>query len=136
TLAERWDYFERHDLIPTEQIPAGHKTGDEGGAGSGTDKPLKLGTEKWYQMFTPRQLLGHLTLMNALREMKPRIIAELGEDRGRAVVTYLQFVIDKGVDYNSRQTRWIYQRGQVSGTFGRHDFSFKWTFGEMVFSGP
>lgn len=136
TLAERWDYFERHDLIPTEQIPAGHKTGDEGGAGSGTDKPLKLGTEKWYQMFTPRQLLGHLTLMDALREIKPRIIAELGEDRGRAVVTYLQFAIDKGVDYNSRQTRWEYTRGIVKGTFGRHDYSFKWTFGEMVFSGP
>ena len=136
TLAEKWGHFEHHDLIPTEQIPAGHKTGDEGGAGSGTDKPLKLGTEKWYQMFTPRQLLGHLTLMDALREMKPQIIAELGEDRGKAVITYLQFAIDKGVDYNSRQTRWIYQRGQVSGTFGRHDFSFKWTFGEMIFSGP
>ncbi len=136
TLQSRWDDFERHDLIPTELIPAGHKTGDEGGAGSGTDKPLKLGTEKWYQMFTPRQLLGHLTLMDALRKLKPQIIAQLGDDQGRAVITYLQFAIDKGIDYNSRQTRWIYQRGQVSGTFGRHDFSFKWTFGEMVFSGP
>lgn len=136
TLAEKWDYFERHDLIPTEQIPAGHKTGDEGGAGSGTDKPLKLGTEKWYQMFTPRQLLGHLSLMDALRKMKPRIISQLGEERGRAVITYLQFAIDKGLDYNSRQTRWHYSRGVINNTFARHDFSFKWTFGEMVFSGP
>ena len=136
TLQKKWDHFERHDLIPTEQIPPGHKTGDEGGAGSGTDKPLKLGTEKWFQMFTSRQLLGHLTFMDALRELKPQIIVELGEDRGRAVITYLQFAIDKGVDYNSRQTRWEYTRGIVKGTFGRHDYSFKWTFGEMVFSGP
>jgi len=135
-LKEKWDHFERLDLIPTEDIPAGHKTGDEGGAGSGTDKPLKLGTNKWYQMFTPRQLLGHLTLMEKLRELKPQILEELGAERGKAVVTYLQFAIDKGLDYNSRQTRWIYQRGQVAGTFSRHDFSFKWTFGEMVFSGP
>jgi putative DNA methylase len=136
TLQEKWDHFERLDLIPKERIPAGHKTGDEGGTGSGTDKPLKLGMEYWHQMFTPRQLLGHLTLIEGLSELKPRILEELGDERGKAVVTYLQFAIDKGVDYNSRQTRWIYQRGQVSGTFGRHDFSFKWTFGEMVFSGP
>lgn len=135
-LKQQWDHFERLDLIPTEDVPAGHKTGDAGGAGSGTDKPLKLGTDKWFKMFTPRQLLGHLTMMDGLREMKPRILAALGDDRGRAVITYLQFAIDKGVDYNSRQTRWIYQRGQVSGTFGRHDFSFKWTFAEMVFAGP
>jgi putative DNA methylase len=59
-----------------------------------------------------------------------------GEERGRAVVTYLQFAIDKGVDYNSKQTRWEYTRGVVKGTFGRHDFSLKWTFGEMIFTGP
>lgn len=135
-LAKKWDHFERYDLIPMEQIPAGHKTGDEGGAGSGTDKPLKLGTDKWHQMFSPRQLLGHLTMMDALREIKPQVIAELGEDRGRAVITYLQFAIDKGLDYNSRQTRWHYSRGVINNTFARHDFSFKWTFGEMVFSGP
>jgi putative DNA methylase len=136
TLQEKWDHFERLNLIPSERIPAGHKTGDEGGAGSGTDKPLKLGTEYWHQMFTPRQLLGHLTLLEGLNALKPRILQELGEDRGKAVVTYLQFAIDKGIDYNSRQTRWEYTRGIVKGTFGRHDFSFKWTFGEMVFSGP
>ena len=135
-LQEKWDYFERHDLIPTEQIPPGHRTGDAGGAGSGTDKPLKLGTEKWFQMFTARQLLGHLTQMDHLRELKPRIIEELGASRGRAVITYLQFTIDKGTDYNSRQTRWHYSRGVINNTFARHDFSFKWTFGEMVFSGP
>jgi putative DNA methylase len=136
TLQEKWDHFERLDLIPSERIPAGHKTGDEGGAGSGTDKPLKLGTEYWHQMFTPRQLLGHLTLIESLNALKPRILQELGEDRGKAVVTYLQFAIDKGLDWNSRQTSWIYQRGQVGHTFARHDYGFRWTFGEMIYSGP
>jgi len=91
---------------------------------------------RWCDLFTPRQLLGHLTLVAGLNRLKPGIIKELGQERGRAVVTYLQFAIDKGVDYNSRQTRWIPQRVQVSGTFGRHDFSLKWTFGEMIFTGP
>lgn len=125
-LKEKWDRWDAQGLIPTEKIPLAHKT----------KEPLRVGIERWCDMFTPRQLLGHLTLVEELNRLKPVILSELGEDKGRAVITYLQFAIDKGVDYNSRQTRWIAQRGQVSGTFGRHDFSLKWTFGEMIFSDP
>jgi putative DNA methylase len=136
TLQEKWDHFERLDLLPSERIPAGHKTGDEGGSGSGTDKPLKVGTEFWHQMFTPRQLLGHLTLIEGLNSLKSQILQDLGTERGKAVVTYLQFAIDKGVDYNNRGSTWEQSRGIVKHIFARHDFSFSWTFGEMVFSGP
>jgi putative DNA methylase len=125
-LQENWPEWEAQGLIPTEKVPEGHKTLE----------PLRYGMPRWCDMFTPRQLLGHLTLVEGLRNLTPEILAKLGEARGRAVVTYLQFAIDKGVDYNSRQTRWIAQRGQVSGSFGRHDFSLKWTFGEMIFTGP
>ncbi|WP_136067362.1 DUF1156 domain-containing protein [Modicisalibacter radicis] len=124
-LEERRLDFEMKGLVPNEPIPAGSKTSE----------PMRYGMNAWDEMFTPRQLLGHLTLMEALHDLKPKIIAELGEEKGRAVITYLQLSIDKIVDYGSRQTRWIQQRGQVSGTFGRHDFSLKWTFGEMVLSG-
>ncbi|MCF8011660.1 MAG: DUF1156 domain-containing protein [Clostridiales bacterium] len=125
-LQERWTEWEDQGLIPTERIPQGHKTMEL----------LRVGMTRWCHMFTPRQLLGHLTLVEELNRLKPEILAELGEERGCAVITYLQFVIDKCVDYNSKQTRWIPQRTIVSGTFGRHDFSLKWTFGEMIFSGP
>ncbi len=124
-LKEKWDHFEKLDLIPTELFPDGNDM-----------RPRNYGMPRWCDLFTPRQLLGHLTLMEGLHDLKPKIIEQLGEDRGRAVITYLQFAIDKGLDYNSRQTRWEYTRGIVKGTFGRHDFSFKWTFGEMVFAGP
>lgn len=125
-LAKHWPAWERQGFIPTEKIPVGHKTME----------PLRAGMNRWCDMFTPRQLLGHLILIEELNRLKPAIQQELGQERARAVITYLQFMIDKGLDYNSRQTRWIPQRGTVSGTFGRHDFSFKWTFGEMIFTGP
>ena len=125
-LQEKWDEWVVKDYIPTEKIPSGHKTSE----------PLRYGMFRWCDMFTPRQLLGHCTLVEALNELKPEIIAELGEEKAQAVITYLQFAIDKGVDYNSRQTRWEYTRGVVKGNFGRHDFSLKWTFGEMIFTGP
>jgi len=125
-LRQRWPDWERQGLIPTEKIPRGHKTME----------PLRVGMRRWCDLFTPRQLLGHLILVEELNRLKPEILRELGEGRGRAVVTYLQFMIDKGLDYNSKQTRWEYTRGIVKGTFGRHDYSLKWTFGEMIFTGP
>lgn len=125
-LEDRWDEWEREGLIPTERLPDGQKTSE----------PLRYGMERWDHLFTPRQLLGHLTVVERLNEMKPRILEELGEERGRAVVTYLQFAIDKILDYNSRQTLWHVSRGVLAHTFTRHDYSVKWTFGEMVYSGP
>ncbi len=121
--ARRLD-FEMKGLVPNEPFPQGNDM-----------RPVHYGMPTWADMFTPRQLLGHLTAMEALNDLKPTILAELGEERGRAVVTYLQLAIDKVIDYNSRQNRWIPQRGTISGTFSRHDFSLKWTFGEMVYAG-
>lgn len=125
-LNDRWEGWERQGLIPTEQVPEGHKTME----------PLRAGMNRWCDMFTPRQLLGHLLLIEELNRLKPQIIEELGPERGKAVITYLQFMIDKGLDYNSKQTMWHTGRGVMAHAFTRHDFSLKWIFGEMVFSGP
>lgn len=46
-------------------------------------------------------------------------------------MTYLAFALDKGTDRNSRMSLWIPQRGVLSHTFDRHDYSFKWSFGEF-----
>lgn len=125
-LHDNWDRWDSMGLIPTERIPDGHKTAEL----------RNVGIERWCDMFTPRQLLAALTAMETLHDMMPIIIAQEGEDKGKAIITYLQFMIDKFYDYNSRQTRWHYTHSNMVGTFGRHDFSLKWTFGEMIASGP
>lgn len=124
-LKAQWDRFDEQGLIPTEKFPDGNDM-----------RPAKYGMERWYKLFNDRQLLGHLTAMETLSQLKPQIISELGQERGRAVITYLQFAIDKVVDYSSKQTRWHFGRGVIVGTFGRHDFSLKWTYGEIILSGP
>ncbi|UYO73960.1 DUF1156 domain-containing protein [Halomonas qinghailakensis] len=124
-LNERRLDFEMKGLVPNEPFPQGNDM-----------RPVNYGMPTWADMFTPRQLLGHLTVMEGLQDAKSQILDTLGDDKGRAVITYLQFAIDKIVDYNSRQTRWEYTRGVIKGGFGRHDFSLKWTFGEMVYAGP
>lgn len=124
-LDANWARWEREDLIPTEAFPDGNDM-----------RPVTYGMPRWCDMFAPRQLLGHLTLVEKLRDLQSEIRGALGEVRGNAVVTYLQFMVDKFVDYNSRQTRWEFTRGVVKGTFGRHDYSLKWTYGEMPYAGP
>lgn len=126
-LKENWERWDEAGLIPTEAIP------EE----SNYNRGHRLyGITRWCDMFTPRQLLGHLTLVEEFNRLQPEIVAQLGQAKARAVITYLQFALDKGLDYNSNQTRWHFSRGVLVGTFGRHDFSLKWTFGEMIFSGP
>jgi len=93
-LQEKWPAWEAEGLIPTEEIPPGHRRDERDGL-------INYGITRWTQMFTPRQLLGHLYLIEGLNRLKPAILLELGAEKGRAVVTYLQFSIDKGVDYNS-----------------------------------
>lgn len=124
-LQRRWVDWDAKGLIPTERFPEGND-----------NRPITYGMPRWCDLFTPRQLLGHLSLIEQLNTLKPMLLSELGTERGKAVATYLQFAIDKGLDYNSKQTRWEFTRGVIKGTFGRHDFSLKWTFGEMIFTGP
>jgi len=128
-LRENWQAWDEAGLIPTEEIPYGHRRDQRDGI-------VKFGITRWLDMFTPRQVLGHVTLIEALNRLQPEILSSMGADRARAVITYLQFVVDKGLDYNCRLTTWENTRGVVKHIFARHDFSMKWTFGEMIFSGP
>lgn len=124
-LKDNWAHWDEMGLIPTENIPEGNDM-----------RPVIYGMRRWCDMFTPRQLFATLTSMETLHNMIPEIIKAEGNEKAKAIITYLQFMIDKFYDYNSKQTRWHYSRGALIGTFGRHDFSLKWTFGEMIAAGP
>jgi adenine-specific DNA methylase len=125
-LTDKWPEWEAAALIPTEKIP------DD----MNDLRPIRYGMTRWCDLFTPRQLFGYLTLVEELRRLTPEVIRALGEDRGQAIVTYLQFAIDKATDYNSKQTYWHSGRCVLTGTFAQHNFALKWTFGEMNFTGP
>ena len=79
-LQENWDRWDAAGLIPTEDIPPrsnynrGHRM---------------YGFVRWHEMFTPRQLLGHLMMVEALNRLGPELSRELGKDKAKAVSTYL-----------------------------------------------
>ena len=110
-MAARWDGWEAEGLIPIENFPPGND-----------ERPIVYGMPRWCDLFNQRQLLGHLHSIDCLNRLKTDIIDQLGAERGRAVVTYIQFAIDKSLDYNSRQTRWHFSRGVIVGTFASPRF--------------
>ena len=124
--------WERDDLIPSERIPNGAKTGELGARTSGTDLPLKRGETHWWHLFSPRQLLGMGVLVEELRALRPEIEAREGAERGSAIEHLLAFGTDKFLNHNCIQTRFENTRGVVKGKMDRHDYAFKTTYAELA----
>ena len=122
-LAEKLPKWEALDMVPSERFPEV----------SNDDRPIQYGMPLWRNLFSPRQLLCHGTSVEVFREMleTDRANGEL-TDAHRAAYGYLALSLDKLLNYNSRMTRWHANREVLLGAFDRHDFSFKWSYGEMA----
>lgn len=114
--------WEANDLVPVENIPLGNKTSE----------PLRYGMFKWTDIFSPRQLIGHVTAVEVFRELLAEAERSDFPPVKRAAFAYLALSLDKLRDYNSRMTRWHSGREVMVNTFDRHDFAFKWSYAEMA----
>jgi putative DNA methylase len=122
--------WEKNNIIPTEKIPVGDKTGDP--TGDGTDMPLKRGEENWADMFSPRQLLSFGVLVEELRNLQAEIAKTEGLEMSEAVVHLLALGLDKFANWNAILSSWNAPFGSARSVFDRHDFAFKAAFCEMA----
>lgn len=120
-LAARLPAWDARGWVPWEAYPEV----------SSDKRPHHYGMPTWADMFSPRQLLSLCSYVEALHELVPAIEKELPGDRARAVVTYLGMVLSKAVNYNSYLASWDPTRKKIRGVFDRHDYAFKWTYGEF-----
>jgi len=120
-LAENLPRWEAAGLVPKEPFPRE----------SNDPRPLRYGMPTWADMFSPRQLLSLLTFLETLRQVGAEIRRDMPQERAKAVETYLAFALDKCCDRNCYAARWIPQRTVMGSRFERHDFSFKWSYGEF-----
>jgi len=120
-LAKRLPAWTAAGLVPTEKFP---ETGND-------LRPILYGMPEWKDLFSPRQLLAHLTYLEHILVARDEARRDLGEQRAAAVSAYLAVIFSKAVDRNSVSTSWIYQRGVIGHTFQRHDFSFRWSYCEF-----
>ncbi len=121
-LAEKMEEWQALDFVPSEGLPIGNKT----------TEPIRYGMSNWYELFSPRQLLGHCTAVEVFRELLAEQEAKGSLDpTSRAAFVYLALAMDKMLNYNSRMSVWMSTREVTANTFNRHDFAFCWSHAEM-----
>jgi len=123
-LAEKKPGWIAKGIIPTEPFPGGND-----------DRPLTYGMPTWADFFSPRQLLAMGTFAETLRTLEAEIRHATPSQRADAVATYLAMALDKCPNYSSLLASWHAPRSVMRSVFDRHDFSFKWTYGEFDAAG-
>jgi adenine-specific DNA methylase len=108
-------------LIPTEIIEEGEKTRE----------PRNMGLTRWRDLFTPRQLLATVTVLEEIRSAKDKARTDLPAQEAEAIAVYLALMLGKVVDYNSVNTFWHTGSHAPMHTFSRHDFAFRPAFCEI-----
>jgi putative DNA methylase len=111
-LIEKKKFWIANDFIPTELFPEGND-----------NRPILYGMPSWSDFFSPRQLLAMGTFTEIQKEIFQEISNELGQDKAKAVSTYLAIMLDKAIIYNNRNCRFDVGRG-IRSNFDRHDYAF------------
>ena len=122
SLVEKLPLWEARDIIPSEAIPDGFKTGE----------PIRYGMTHWRDLFNARQLYWHCTAVETYRELLEEELTKVTDSQATAAALgYLALALDKMLNYNLRLCRWHTGREVLVGVFDRHDFSFYTSYGEM-----
>jgi adenine-specific DNA methylase len=109
-------------IIPDEEIDTT----------SNYDRGHRLyGIRRWRDMFSPRQLLVHGTFVEEFGRIIPEVRAALSPGEADSILALLALMQGKALDYNAGAVRWDPTRAQLSHVFEKHNFSFKWAFGEF-----
>jgi adenine-specific DNA methylase len=113
---QRWAH-----LIPTEEVPEVMED----------RRPREYGMTRWRDLFTPRQLLTTVTILDEIRRARDKARSELAVQEAEAIAVYLALMLGKVVDYNSVNTFWHTGSHAPMHTFSRHDFAFRPAFCEI-----
>ncbi|MDA8038079.1 MAG: DUF1156 domain-containing protein, partial [Actinomycetota bacterium] len=108
-------------IVPNEEVPEGNKTSE----------PLRYGMDRWYKMFSPRQLLVHGTFVEEFQRLIPEVQAGLPPERASAVLGLLGLMQGKALNFNAILSSWHASRATMRSVFERHDLAFKWSYAEF-----
>ncbi len=110
-------------LIPDIHIPYSNRVYER-------DCVDQLGLINWKLFFNPRQLLTLVTYVDIINEAKEKIRVELGEEKLRAIATYLTMVLDRCVDKNNRLAHVNVTGPKVESASGTHALNLMWNYPE------
>lgn len=124
-LERRLPQWEAAGLVPNEPYPEQ----------SNDPRPRIYGMPTWASFFSPRQLLAMLTYVEVMHRLTDAVRDEVEAPRSYAIETFLAMILDKCPNYSSYLASWNAPRSVMRSVFDRHDFSFKWTYGEFDAAG-
>ncbi|MDK2960398.1 MAG: putative methylase [Bacillota bacterium] len=112
--------------LPEEPTPKG---------GSGASRAFSVdgyGFDKWYKLFTPRQLLALGTFVKHTRAVR-EIMQSMGyqPEWVEAVSGYLALAVDRLADYSSAICSWHNSGEKIGHTFGRFALPIVWDYAEV-----
>jgi len=117
-LLPRW---EAEDVVPHEDLPENMND----------SRPRQYGMTRWRDMFSPRQLLFQGVFIEEWRRLLPELREGMDRERADELATVLTMVQNKTTNWNSKFASWNVNAKGLRSTFDRHDFAFKWTYGEF-----
>lgn len=113
--------------LPEEATPKG---------GNGASRAFSVdgyGFDKWYKLFTPRQLLALGTFVKYTRVIsKVMQRQKYTNEWVEAVGAYLALCLDRSVERNSTICHYDISRDSISGTFQRFALPISWDFAEVM----
>ncbi len=118
-LEESLPKWRSRGIVPEEPVPDGTKTREL----------LNRGVTKWSDVFSPRQLLVHLTTLETILEQPWDEVRD--PKKREALRVYMAMAFDIGLSHESVQSRWDGGKLKVCNLFERHDFAFRWSFAEI-----
>jgi len=111
------------DPVPDEPLPPKETLGF---------RVQRYGILKWGDLFNSRQKLALITFVEKVRQAYEKILEEsIKKEYAKAVLTYLGFLIDRQIDYNSSLCIWAVEGEFIAHTFGRQALPMIWDYFEL-----
>src|SRR5690606_28506694 len=123
-LAAKMPEWEARNIVPDEERYVGP-----------ADRSANYGVLAHRDLFSPRQLFGHCTSVEVFHDLVDELRQQHGGDIpefDKAALTYIAIAIDKVLNWNALMSSWNVKAERVRSVFDRHDFAFKWSYGEMA----
>lgn len=124
-LEEKLPLWKVQNLVPIENFP---ETAND-------TRPIQYGMPRWCDLFSPRQLLTHLTYLEKFQHAKEKLFSGRERDSDNwhfasALATYGAMAFDRCIDNNCLLSIWNINRTAIAHAMGLQAFPFKWSYAE------
>jgi adenine-specific DNA methylase len=96
--------------------------------GGSVDRVENYGFEQWRDFYTPRQLVVHYELYQAISNVKADLFDSHTEQEAELMLSLIAMAVDRQLQYNCRLAQWLDVRGYGSYIFSNNNFTMKRMF--------